>query len=75
MHMCIGKLTIIGSDYGLLPGQRQAITWINTGMLWIGPLETNSSEILNGTHAFSFKKMHLKSCLRNGVHFASALMC
>ena len=45
-HICIIKLTIIGSDNGLLPGQRQAIIWTNVGILLIGPLGTNFSEIL-----------------------------
>ena len=45
-HICVSKLTIIGSDNGLLPDQRQAIIWTNTGLLLIGPLGTNHSEIL-----------------------------
>ena len=32
MHICIGKLTIIGSDNGLLPEQHQDIIWTNTGI-------------------------------------------
>ena len=28
-HICIGKLTIIGSDNGLSPGRRQAIDYLN----------------------------------------------
>ena len=44
-HICVNKLTIIGSDNGLLPGQRQAIIWTNAGILLIGPLGTNFSEI------------------------------
>ena len=59
-HICIAKLNIIGSDNGLLPGQRQAITWTNVGILLIGPLGTKVSEILSGIQIFSFKKMHLK---------------
>ena len=58
-HICVAKVTIIGSDNGLSPGRRQAIIWTNAGILLIGPLVgTNFSEILIGT--FSFKKMHLK---------------
>ena len=45
-HICVNKLTIIGSDNGLLHGQRQAIIWTNAGILLIGPLGTNFSEIL-----------------------------
>ena len=36
-HICVSKLTIIGSDNGLSPGRRQAIIWTNTGILLIGP--------------------------------------
>ena len=59
-HICVGNLTIIGSDNGLSPGRRQAIVWNNAGILLIGPLETNFSEILIGIRKFSFTKMHLK---------------
>ena len=59
-HICISKLTIIGSDNGLSPGQRQAIIWSNAGILLIGPLWTNFSEILIEIHTFPLKKMHLK---------------
>ena len=54
------KLTIIGSDNGLSPGRRQAIIWTNAGILLIGPIRMNFSEILSEIHSFSFKKMHLK---------------
>ena len=59
-HICVGKLTIICSDYGLSPGRRQAIIWTNAGILLIWPLGTNFSEILIAIETFSFKKMHLK---------------
>ena len=45
-HICVGKLTIIGSDNGLWPGWRQAIFWTNAGILLIGPLRTNLCEML-----------------------------
>ena len=59
-HICVSKLTIIGSDNGLSPGRRQAIIWTNTGILLIEPSGTNFNEILIEIHTFSFKKMHLK---------------
>ena len=59
-HICVGKLTIIGSDNGLSPGRRQAIIWTNAEILLIRPLGTNFSEILIGIQTFSFKKMYLK---------------
>ena len=60
MHICIGNLTIIGSDNGLSPERRQAIIWTNAGILLIGPVGTNLSEISSKIHTFSFTKMHLK---------------
>ena len=60
MHICVGNLTIIGSDNGLSPGRRQATTWTNVGILFIGPLGTNFSEMLIEIHTFLFKKIHLK---------------
>ena len=60
MHICISKLTIIGSDNGLLPGRHQAIIWTNAEILLIEPLRTNLSEILIESHTFSFNKMYLK---------------
>ena len=59
-HICVGELTIIGSDNGLSPERRQAIIWTNAGILLIEPLGTNFSEILIGIQIFSFKKMRLK---------------
>ena len=53
-------LTITGSDYGLSPGQRQAIIRTNAGMLLIRSFGTNLSEILIEIYPFPFKKMHLK---------------
>ena len=60
MHTCVSKLTIIGSDNGLSPGWHQAIIWTNAGILSIGPLGTNVSQILIEIYTLSFKKMDLK---------------
>ena len=59
-HICVGKLTIIGSDNVLSPGRRQAIIQTNDGVLLIEPLGTNVSEMWSEIHTFSFKEMHLK---------------
>ena len=59
-HICVGNLTIIGPDNGLSPGRRQAIIWTNAGILLIGPLGTDFSEISIEIITFSFKKIHLK---------------
>ena len=59
MHICVVKLTIIDSDNGLSPERRQAIIWTNVGILLIGPLRTNFSEILIGFQTFSNKSLQL----------------
>ena len=59
-HICVSKLTIIGSDNSLSPDRRQAIIWTNAGILLIGPLGTNFTEISIEILTFSFKKMRLK---------------
>ena len=43
-HICVSKLTIIGSDNGLSPGRWQAIIWTNAGILFIGHLGKKFSE-------------------------------
>ena len=82
-HICISNLTIIGSDNGLSPGQRQAIIRTSAGILFIGPLGTNFSEILIEILTFSFKKMRLKVssgkwrpfCLGLNVLSSQSLTC
>ena len=53
-HICVSTLTMIGPDNGLSPDRRQAIIWTNAGILLIGPMGTNFSEILE-IHIFSFR--------------------
>ena len=59
-HICVSKLTIIGSDNGLSPGRRQASIWTNAGILLIRPLGTNFNEMLVEILTFLFMKMRLK---------------
>ena len=64
-HICVGNLTTISSDNGLSPGRHQAIIWTNAGVLLIGPLATNFSEILIEILTFLFTKMRLNvSCAK-----------
>ena len=60
MYICVSKLPIFGWDNGLSPGRRQAIIWTNAGLLSIGPLGTEFSEISIEIYTFSFMKMHRK---------------
>ena len=59
-HICVSKLTIVGSDNGLSPDRRQAIIWANAGVLLIEPLGTKFREIFIEINIFSARKMHLK---------------
>ena len=59
-HICVNKLTIIGSDKGLSPDRRQAIIWTNGGILLIWTLGPKFSEIESEIDTFSSKEMHLK---------------
>ena len=72
-HICVGKLSIIGSDNGLSPNRRQAIIWTNVGILLTGILGTNFSEISIEIYTFSFKKMHLKMSSGNWRPFCLGL--
>ena len=72
-HICIGNVTIIGSDNGLSPGRRQTIIWTNVGILLIEPLGTNFSEIVIEIITFSVKKMHLKMSSGNWRLFCLGL--
>ena len=49
-----------GSGNGLSPVRHQAIPWTNAGLLSIGLLEGNFSEIRIVILLFSFKKLHLQ---------------
>ena len=72
-HICVSKPTIVGSDNGSAPGRRQAIIWTNAGILLIGPLGTNFSEIFIKIYIFSFKKMRLKMSSGNCRPFCLGL--
>ena len=50
----------MGSDNGSSPIRRRTIMWTSVGLLLIGPLGTNFSEILIKIRTVSFKKMRLK---------------
>ena len=58
-HICIGDLTIVGSDNVLSPGERQAIIWTIIGILLIAPLRTNFDGFLIEIHIFWFRQAYL----------------
>ena len=59
-HICVSKLTNIGSDNALSPGIHQAMIGTNVGILLIGASGTNFTEILIKIRTFLLKKMHFK---------------
>ena len=61
-HICSNKLTIIGSDNGLLPGLYLAVIWISAEMLLIGHLEQISVKSLS-----KFIHLHWKNAFKNVV--------
>ena len=57
MYVSVNRV-IIGSDNGLSPIWGQDIILTNAGLLSIGPLGTNFSEILIKIQNFSFTKKY-----------------
>ena len=74
MHICVSKVTIIASDNGLSPGQRQAIIWNNAGILSVGLLGTTFSEILIKILTF-FSRNTLESVVCEMVAILSGPQC
>ena len=60
MHICVSKLTSIGSDNGLSPGRCQAIIWTNVGISLIQILGSNFSKIIIEIRIFLLTKTPLK---------------
>ena len=59
-HICVGDLTIIGSDNGLSPARRQAFIWTNAALLSIRPQGKCYSEIVVRIQTSSVKEIHMK---------------
>ena len=74
-HICVGKLTIIGSDNGLSPDRRQAIIWTNAGILLIGPLGTNFSEILIEIQTFFIEENTFENVVCEMLFISSRPQC
>ena len=72
-HICLGNLTIIGSDNGLSHDRCQNIIWANAGILLMGRLETNFTDYLIKIHTVSFKKTRLKISAAKWLPFCLGL--
>ena len=67
-HICVGNLTIIGSDNGLSLNQCwNIVNWTLK--------EQTSMKFQSEFKHFHSRKCTLKSHLRNGIHFVSASVC
>ena len=64
-HICVHKLTIIGSDNGLSSGRHKAIICTDAGILLIGPWGTNFNDIIIEVRAFSLNRIRLKMSSAN----------
>ena len=71
-HICVSKLTIIGSDNDVSPVRRQAIIETNAGILLNRTWGTNFSEGLGKIHMYSLKWINLKCPLRSCGNYVSA---
>ena len=69
------NLTIIASDNGLSPVRCQAINCSNAGLLLIGLMGTNFSEIFINMKQISHKKLSLKISSEIAGNFVSVSMC
>ena len=70
-HICVSKLTIIGSENGVVP-TTPAIIWANAGILFIGRLRTNIKKIQSKFVHFHSIKPFWKwrpFCLRVNVFY------
>ena len=66
-YICISKLTIIGSDNGLLPEQRQAIILTKAGLLLIGLNKHQRTFNRNSNILIQENSLTMSSAI--GIHF------
>ena len=74
-HICVSKITIMGSDNGLSPDRRQAIIWTNARLLSIKPLRTYLNENLIKKQQFSLKKNARENVVWKMASILSRLQC
>ena len=68
LYICLNALNQYWSGDGLPLVRCQAITWANAGLLSVGTLPINFSEIGTKIQNLLYLKMHLKSRLQKGGH-------
>ena len=75
MHIFVSKLSIIGSDNGLLPDRHQAIIRNKVGILLIGPLGTNFNGIVIEIHTFFVQENALENVVWKMAAILSRPQC
>ena len=73
-HICVGNLTIIGSDNDLSPGRRHAIAWTSVGINWTArnKLQWN---VNRKSYIFTQENIFGNVVYRTAAFFVSASMC
>ena len=61
-HICVSKLSNIGSDNGLSPDQPQTIIWTNAAIFLTEPLGTNSMKFDRNSHIFIHRNAFENVC-------------
>ena len=74
-HICVRKLTIIGSNNSLSPSRRQAIIYMRAGILSNGPLGRNLSEIFIEIHTFLFRENAFEDVVRKMAAISERTQC
>ena len=75
-YLCVGNLTIIGSDNSLAPVRCQDIIWIKASILSVRPWLICFSEILFKIQKFSFNQDVLENVIcQSGGHLIPASVC
>ena len=72
-HICISKLTIIGSDRGLFPSWHQAIIWTNAWILLIWPCGTYFNGFFEQYSYISIQENALENVVWKWQPFSLAL--
>ena len=74
-HICVNRLTIIGSDNGLSPGRHQALIWTIDGTLLITLGNKLQWNLKKKFRHFYSGKFIWKRRLDNDGHFVSTSLC
>ena len=75
MHICNSKLTIIGSDNGLSPGQHQVIIWTSARILLIAPFTNKLQWNLNQNTKLFINENALENVVRKMAAILSQPRC